>query len=123
MVFYMHVEDHVSALILIQGNGATGEYFCIGGNEEKSNLEVVNKICEVLDIELPREYSYKKLIRFIKDRPGHDLRYSINCKKLETNLKWVKQYDFDKGMEITVKWYLKNIDWCTNLYFSSTILP
>lgn len=109
---WLHVEDHISALMLIQEKSLPGEYYCIGGNAEKSNLELVNKICELLDIRIPRQYSYKKLIKFVQDRPGHDMRYSINSEKLETNLKWEKQYEFDEGIKSTVDWYLENIPWC-----------
>ena len=112
---WLHVEDHISALLLVQEKALPGEYFCIGGNEEKTNLELVNKICELLDIRCPMKKSYKKLIKFVQDRPGHDMRYSINSEKLETNLKWVKKYKFEEGIKTTIDWYVDNISWCENI--------
>ena len=83
-----------------------GEKYCIGGNEERTNNEVVNTICEILDESIPKENSYKDLITFVKDRLGHDKRYSIDASKIKSELGWLPKYSFKEGLKITVNWYL-----------------
>ena len=112
---WIYVNDHVQAIkeCLLKGN--IGETYCIGGNAIKTNLEVVNLICEILFKLNPRNNNYKNLITFVKDRPGHDERYAINTYKISSELNWKPSYSFEKGLEMTVKWYLNNISWCETI--------
>ena len=108
---WLHVEDHARALVLVLEKGRPGETYNVGGRNERTNLEVVETICEVLDELKPRAAGrYKDLIAFVEDRPGHDQRYAIDATKLETELGWNAQEDFDSGIRKTVQWYLDN-DW------------
>ena len=84
-----------------------GEKYCIGGNQEKNNNEVVNNICELLDKGQPREISYKALISYVEDRLGHDKRYAIDSSKIKSELNWEPKYSFEQGLETTVLWYLE----------------
>ena len=104
---WLFVEDHVNALITVLKKGIIGEKYCIGGNEEKTNNEVVHKICSILDKALPKNDSYTLLINYVKDRLGHDKRYSIDSSKIKSELSWAPKYTFEKGLEITVKWYIQ----------------
>ena len=109
---WLHVEDHVAALCLVNEKGAPGETYNVGGHNERTNLEVVQTICRVLDELRPRAdgTSYASLITFVKDRPGHDLRYAIDPAKLMDELGWKPKHTFDTGIRATVQWYLDN-DW------------
>jgi len=111
---WLYVEDHCKALWSVLQNGRPGETYNIGGNNERTNIEVVHTVCDLLDRLRPLSdgTSYKDLIRFVKDRPGHDLRYAIDASKIERELHWVPQETFETGMEKTVRWYLGNLDWC-----------
>ena len=113
------VEDHVEALILAASKGKIGKSYCIGANNEKTNLEIVNLICDLLDNKKPKNNSYKHLIKFVKDRPGHDKRYAIDAQLIKDELKWIPKYEFKTALDITVDWYLNNQKWCQNL--NSTI--
>ena len=104
---WLFVEDHVEGLIKVLNYGKIGNKYCIGGNEEKTNNEVVNTICKILDRLVPKENSYSKQINYVKDRLGHDKRYAINSTKIKSDLNWVPKYSFKKGIEITISWYLK----------------
>jgi len=112
---WLHVNDHVSALITVMEKGVSGETYNIGGNEERKNIEVVETICEIID-EMDNfkknNFSHKDLITHVKDRPGHDLRYAIDSSKIQTQLGWKPKYNFKNGLADTVKWYLDNILWC-----------
>ena len=101
---WLHVEDHCSAIDLIIHKGKSGEIYNVGGHNERTNLEVVKTILKTLD-------KPESLIAYIKDRPGHDLRYAIDPKKLENELGWKPKYNFDTGIDMTIKWYLENDDW------------
>ena len=105
---WLFVEDHVNGLIKVLLEGKIGEKYCIGGNQEKNNNEVVNKICELMDNIIPKEISYKALINYVEDRLGHDKRYAIDSSKMKSQLNWRPKYSFDKGLEITVLWYLEH---------------
>ena len=112
---WLHVEDHITALMLIAEQSKSGDYFCIGGNAEKTNLELVYKICELIDKRSKKKYAHKDLINFVSDRPGHDRRYAIDSSKLENTFNWQRKFTFNEGLENTVDWYLNNLDWCKTL--------
>ncbi len=108
---WLYVGDHARALWLINQQGTPGETYNIGGNNEYTNLEVVETCCAILDELRPKAESYSRQITFVSDRPGHDLRYAIDSSKLKNELNWVPQTDFETGLRATVKWYLENEWW------------
>ena len=114
---WLHVFDHSDAISLILEKSKPGECYNVGGNSEKNNLEVVAAIINVLDQEVPRPdgKSYSEQIHFVKDRPGHDLRYAINADKIKKDLGWTPKFNFDQGIRETVLWYLANEDWVKNV--------
>ena len=112
---WLHVEDHCDALVHVMNIGTIGEVYNIGGNSERSNLEVVHTICDLVDRELQASTSSRELITFVTDRPGHDQRYAIDCSKLSDTLGWNPQYSFEAGMAATVNWYLNNTHWMTRV--------
>jgi dTDP-glucose 4,6-dehydratase len=109
---WLYVDDHAKALVLIATKGVVGESYNVGGRNERTNLEVVEAICDLLD-ELRPQAGLKRrdLIQFVHDRPGHDARYAIDATKLETELGWKAQENFDTGLRKTVEWYLAREDW------------
>jgi dTDP-glucose 4,6-dehydratase len=108
---WLYVVDHAKALVTVVEKGRPGETYNVGGRNERTNLEVVETICSILDEVKPRASgSYKDLITFVADRPGHDMRYAIDATKLETELGWQAEENFDTGIRKTVQWYLDN-DW------------
>ncbi|GAB2795156.1 dTDP-glucose 4,6-dehydratase [Halomonas shantousis] len=116
---WLYVEDHARALVKVLEKGAIGETYNIGGHNEHRNLDVVERICALLD-ELAPDHPegidrYAELITFVKDRPGHDLRYAIDASKIERELGWRPQETFDSGLRKTVQWYLDNTDWVRNV--------
>jgi dTDP-glucose 4,6-dehydratase len=110
---WLHVEDHARALRLVVSKGTPGETYCVGGNAERTNLQVVHAICDELDSIRPRAdgESYREQITFVTDRPGHDFRYAIDAGKIRTELGWTPQETFETGIAATVRWYLDNEDW------------
>ena len=108
---WLFVDDHIDALLLIASKGLVGKRYCIGGSSEKTNREVLETICEILDKSISRATSFKKLITNVKDRPGHDFRYSIDSSLIQNELGWAPKYNFNQGIEKTVNWYLKNRIW------------
>ncbi len=112
---WLYVEDHVKALIKVVIEGKVGETYNIGGHNEKTNLEVVQTICDLLEELAPEKPSgidtYRDLITFVKDRPGHDARYAIDASKIERELGWVPEETFETGLRKTVQWYLANAPW------------
>lgn len=109
---WLHVEDHCQGLRLALEKGAPGEKYNIGGHNERTNLEVVDRLCEILEEELPAASPYDRLKTFVKDRPGHDWRYAIDSGRIRAELGWSPQYDFESGLRQTVRWYIANRDWC-----------
>lgn len=107
---WLFVEDHARALDIIIERGRIGETYNVGGRNERKNIDVVRRICAVLDQRRPQAAPREELIRFVTDRPGHDARYAIDATKLETELGWNAQETFETGIERTVDWYLGN-DW------------
>ena len=109
---WLYVEDHCSAIRQVLATGTPGETYNIGGWNEKTNLDVVHTLCDILDQEHPKaQGSYRDQITFVKDRPGHDLRYAIDASKIEQELGWKPQETFETGIQKTVRWYLENPEW------------
>jgi len=111
---WLFVEDHARALVTVVESGRPGETYNVGGNEEKTNLEIVETICELMDAKanaLEGGKARKDLITFVADRPGHDLRYAIDQTKIKTELGWVPQVTFEEGIDRTIQWYLDNRSW------------
>lgn len=110
---WLYVEDHARALETIVCHGKIGESYNVGGHNERTNLQVVESICDILDVLKPRasRKSYRELITFVKDRAGHDRRYAIDPTKIMTELHWKPQETFDTGLKKTVQWYLDNKWW------------
>jgi dTDP-glucose 4,6-dehydratase len=109
---WLHVEDHARALALVVTRGRVGESYNIGGRNERSNLRVVETICDTLDELMPMNSgSRRSLITFVGDRPGHDLRYAIDASKIENELGWRAKHNFDSGLRATIEWYMNNGDW------------
>ncbi len=113
---WLYVEDHCSAVWKIITEGKVGETYNIGGENEWENIMLVNKLCEIVATKTGKDKDYyKRLITFVKDRPGHDRRYAINCDKIKRELGWTQSVNFDEGLEKTVDWYLNNKKWVDNV--------
>lgn len=109
---WLYVTDHCRAILTVLERGKVGETYNIGGNSEKTNLEVVKEICHLLNELVPKTgFDYHSLITFVTDRPGHDRRYAINCQKIKQELDWQPQETFSSGLRKTVEWYLNNQAW------------
>ncbi|WP_438731745.1 dTDP-glucose 4,6-dehydratase [Parasphingorhabdus sp. DH2-15] len=110
---WLYVDDHVRAMLAVVEGGTLGESYMVGGNSERTNLQVVETICDTLDRLRPREdgKSYREQITFVTDRPGHDFRYAIDASKLKNALGWEPAETFESGMANTIKWYLDNQKW------------
>jgi dTDP-glucose 4,6-dehydratase len=109
---WLYVEDHARALTLVLERGSAGETYNIGGRNERTNLQVVEAICDLLDQMAPSlAGSRRSLISFVADRPGHDRRYAIDASKLESELDWKPEENFESGIEKTVRWYLDEQTW------------
>ena len=113
---WLYVEDHVSAIDVVFHNGLKGETYNIGGNNEWKNIDLIYLLCSVMDesLGLPSGTS-SKLITFVKDRAGHDLRYAIDSNKIKNELGWIPSVDFKTGLSRTVDWYLQNQKWLENV--------
>lgn len=113
---WLYVEDHAIAIDLIFHKGADGETYNIGGNNEWQNIKLIKKLCEIMDRKLGRETGEsEKLITYVKDRAGHDLRYAIDATKIKNELGWEPTIKFTEGFESTVDWYLSNEEWLNNV--------
>ncbi len=112
---WLFVEDHVDALIAVVTRGKVGRTYCIGGNNEKTNLEIAKSICNLFDIKFPQKQPHRNLIGFVKDRPGHDKRYAINSTLINKEIGWEAKHDFEKALSKTLEWYLVNQEWYKNI--------
>jgi len=120
---WLHVEDHCAGLLLALRNGQAGEKYNIGGGGERTNLEVVDRLCASLDDLLPSSSnpamkgasSYRSLKTMVPDRPGHDRRYAIDASKIRRELGWQPRHSFESGLHETVRWYLDHQDWCRQI--------
>lgn len=115
---WLYVEDHVDALLLAATSGQIGDHYCVGGAgdhgspSERSNRDVVETICSILDRIKPQDVPYASLIKRVSDRPGHDRRYAIDSSKISRELGWKPKHSFEEGLKATVEWYLHNLHWC-----------
>jgi dTDP-glucose 4,6-dehydratase len=116
---WLYVDDHARALLTVVETGKIGETYNIGGHNEKENIAVVRTICNILEELHPQKPSglanYQDLITFVKDRPGHDLRYAIDAGKIADELGWTPKETFETGLKKTVQWYLDNMEWCRHV--------
>ena len=114
---WLYVDDHVRALVTVLDKGEAGETYNIGGHNEKTNIDVVKAICQLLDELLPDSphRPHESLITYVDDRPGHDMRYAIDASKIQRELDWVPQETFESGLRKTVQWYLMHRDWCQHV--------
>lgn len=113
---WLYVKDHCSAIWAILTQGTVGETYNIGGENERTNIAIVNAVCEILAEKHGKDKDhYKSLITYVKDRPGHDRRYAINCDKLKSQLGWKQSVNFEEGLMKTVEWYLGNQKWIDNV--------
>ncbi len=113
---WLYVDDHNSAVWTVVNKGSSGETYNVGGENEWENIKLVNVLCEKIAEKLGKNKDYFKiLIEYVKDRPGHDRRYAINCDKIKTELGWTQCIDFEKGLEITIDWYFSNKDWINRI--------
>jgi dTDP-glucose 4,6-dehydratase len=110
---WLYVDDHVRALFKVAVSGRIGEVYCIGARTERTNLQVAKAICALMDELAPNTAigAHEKLVTFVADRPGHDLRYSIDATRVSTELDWRPLETFDTGLRKTVEWYLSNRGW------------
>lgn len=114
---WLFVDDHAKALHLIMTKGRLGEHYNVGGDTEKENIAVINTLCDLLDEMLPdsEHVPHKNLITFVTDRPGHDERYAMDFSKLNAELGWTPEHNFEEGLRETVRWYLDNQEWCQSI--------
>ena len=112
---WLFVDDHVKGLLLVALKGKVGETYNIGGNNEFQNIDIVKTICKELDELKPIDTKYEKLIEYVDDRSGHDVRYAIDANKISNELDWEPEETFETGIKKTVKWYLDNLDWCRSV--------
>jgi dTDP-glucose 4,6-dehydratase len=108
---WLYVNDHAKALQMVVEKGEVGETYMIGGRAEQTNIHMVKAVCTILDQKFPQKAPHEKLIKYVTDRPGHDARYAVDCRKIETELGWTQSVTLEEGLLKTVEWYLDNLDW------------
>jgi len=116
---WLHVEDHCAGILLVLAKGRVGEKYNVGGSNERTNLEIVDRICDAVEALAPARSnsaltrsSYRDLKTFVPDRPGHDRRYAIDATKIRRELGWAPRHVFEDGLALTARWYLEHRDWC-----------
>ena len=112
---WLHVDDHCAGILLALAKGRAGEKYNIGGGNERTNVEVVDGICDLVDEMQPAAASRKRLKTFVVDRPGHDRRYAIDATKIRCELGWAPRHTFESGLRDTVRWYLDHREWCAQV--------
>ena len=114
---WLYVADHCDALLTTFEKGRPGETYNIGGGKELENIRIVNRLCDLMDtrFKLSGSQSNRRLIQFVKDRPGHDRRYAIDGSKIKKELGWTPRHNFEEALEKTVDWYLENMDWVNSV--------
>ena len=112
---WLYVDDHIKALMEVVTRGKIGETYNIGGHNEKRNIEVVETICDSLQVFFPNKKSFRNLITYVEDRPGHDRRYAIDSSKIQHELGWKPAETFETGINKTIAWYLDNLSWYENI--------
>jgi dTDP-glucose 4,6-dehydratase len=112
---WLHVEDHCAGLLLVLAKGRVGEKYNVGGGNERTNLEIVDLICDTVDELRPGAASRRALKTYVADRPGHDRRYAIDASKIRRELGWAPQHTFESGLRDTVQWYLDHREWCEQI--------
>jgi len=114
---WLYVEDHCKAIWTIMNNGKPGETYNVGGLCERTNIDIVELICQIVDeiAPIPEKKSHKDLITFVDDRPGHDRRYAIDCSKIKRELGWEPEESFERGIKKTIKWYIDNKKWVEDI--------
>ena len=109
---WLHVEDHCDGILLALRKGRPGERYNIGGSNERTNVEIIDAICDILDQVCPERVGHRALKTFVPDRPGHDRRYAVDSTKIHRELGWTPGHTFQSGLRETVTWYLEHGDWC-----------
>jgi len=109
---WLHVEDHCAGIMLVLAKGRAGEKYNVGGGNERTNLEIVDRICDAVDELRPARTSRRELKTFVADRPGHDRRYAIDATKIRAELGWAPRHTFESGLTETVRWYIEHREWC-----------
>ena len=109
---WLHVEDHCEGILLVLAQGRPGEKYNIGGGNERTNLQIIDRICDTLDALRPSAAGHRTLKTFVPDRPGHDRRYAIDASKIRTELGWMPRHTFETGLRETIQWYLDHRGWC-----------
>ena len=117
---WLYVDDHVEALLLAATRGKIGESYCVGGGGERTNRQVVETICKLMDKVRPQGTPHSRLIKLVNDRPGHDRRYAIDPKRINTDLGWQPRHTFEQGLSSTVQWFLDHLDWCEKVMQQSS---
>ena len=112
---WLHVDDHCAGILLVLAKGRLGEKYNVGGDNERTNLAIVDLICDTLDRERPSAESHHALKTFVPDRPGHDRRYAIDAAKIRRELGWAPRHTFESGLRETVRWYLEHREWCEHV--------
>jgi dTDP-glucose 4,6-dehydratase len=119
---WLHVEDHCAGILLVLANGRPGEKYNVGGGNERTNLEIVDRICDAVDLLKPARSNpalglsgYRGLKTFVADRPGHDRRYAIDSSKIRRQLGWAPRHTFEQGLAATAQWYVDHRDWCAQV--------